>query len=69
MKKHWLTTLFGFLLALGTAMTQAPGIKENPTAQGVGGIVSTLSALALGAAAADARKNNNGKDTPRSDAR
>lgn len=60
MRKHWLTTLFGFLLALGSAITQAPGLRDNTTAHDIGGIVQTVSALALGAVAADARFRVNG---------
>lgn len=60
MRKHWLTTLFGFLLAFGTAATQAPGIRDNVTAHDVGGIIQTLAAIGLGVTAADARKSNNG---------
>jgi hypothetical protein len=57
-RKHWLTTLFGFLLALATASTNAPGLRDNPTIRDIGGIVGTVAALALGAAAADANKSN-----------
>ena len=60
MRKHWLTTLFGFLLAVGTAMTQAPGLRDSERARDVGGIIQSLSALGLGAAAADSRLRGNG---------
>lgn len=56
-----MSTLFGFLLALGSAMTQAPGIRDNTTAHDVGGIIQTLSAIALGAVAADSNKTESRK--------
>jgi len=60
MKGHWLTTLFGFMLALSQATTNAPGLRDNRTVRDIGGIVGVVAALALGASAADARKVPNG---------
>lgn len=61
MNRHWLTTLFGFLLALSQATLHAPGFRDNKTANDLGGIVATVSALALGSVAADANKSNGNK--------
>lgn len=69
MKRHWLTTLFGFALAFGSALTQAPTLRDNPLARDVGAIILVLASIGLGATAADSRKVPNGKDSARRDPR
>lgn len=63
LKTHWLTTIFGFLLAFSQAALNSPGLDNDSTLKHVGGILGVVSALGLGAAAADNRKVTNGKDS------
>jgi hypothetical protein len=65
MKKHWMTSLFGFLAALSAAVLNAPGMGENKTVRGIAGIIQVVSLLGMGAAAADANKSTNGSGGPK----
>lgn len=57
MRVHWLTTLFGFLLAGASAFLSTDTAKTNATANDIARIVQAAGAAGLGAAAADARKS------------
>jgi ABC-type proline/glycine betaine transport system permease subunit len=62
-RTHWLTTLFGILLAAGSAILTTNAAKNSTNVQDVAQVVQTIGAVGLGAAAADNRKVNNGKNS------
>lgn len=58
MKRHWLTTLFGFLLATATWAGHDPALGDNKTVHEIAAILQGVAAIGLGATAADANKTN-----------
>ena len=69
MRRHWVTTVFGLLLALGAGLTHTRMAAKNDAVADVAQLLHTLGAAGLGAAAADSRKVSNGEDTTRRDPR
>ena len=68
-KRHWLTTVFGILLAIGTGLTATNRIKENPNLQDVALLLNVVGAVGLGGAVPDARNIPNGENPTRRDTR
>ena len=64
MKKHWMTTLFGWITATGTLLAAAGAASNKPTLTILGTVLAAVGQAGGGTSAADANKvpNGNGRN-------